>query len=214
MRSTAKAESRDPRFDAITSTADILKVTTSLGGAALLFGINLTTAFATTYPRDLQIALVASWVLLAASVSLGLWRLFYTPLLLASDVKVDDVRMPFALSLVALALGTLVLAAVLVTSTLGGPIAESPRVGSARDAVRTAIGALPRGERVVRVVTNELVGGEDRNRFVYDSWHVQIETCLAATCTRSPPTALRIRDVYVDPNSGSTYVAETNANAP
>jgi hypothetical protein len=205
---------RDPRLDAIRGQSDIVKLTTSLAGAALVFSINLTTADAVTYSRPLQWGLVITWILLGVSVFLGLWTLFYTPQLLASNtmtIDAPEVRFSFLFSLLALGAGIAVLAFILVNSIISGAAAAPTKVNSAMQAIKIAVSTLPASDKIAKVETIEMIKGNDENRFVFDTWHVRLDIRRRSYCSSSRAflSTVGSRDIFIDPESGQTLVLGT-----
>jgi hypothetical protein len=205
--------------DPIQSIADILKVTTSAAGAALLFGINLGATSPLLYSRGSQYGFVASWLILGASAAFGLWTLLYVPALLAgtSNMTVDspDVRIPYQLHLVLLAIGVIVLASLIIVSTVTGAAVEDRSIRSPLDAADAALHWLPSRDRVARISVIELVKGTDENRFAYDTWHVQVELrATPAPPARSMPAGRQNRSARVSKTTASRSYDQAPVHTP
>jgi hypothetical protein len=207
-----QADRRDPRLDAIRTLSGIVKLTTRLGGAALVFSINLVNAADVIYSRPIQLGLIATWALLGLSVLLGLWTLLYTPQLVASPtltVDAAEVRISFMLSLLSLGLGIALLAVILCVATLTGPRGESSRVVSALQAVRLSEAAVPASKRVTRVLGVELIKGANKDRFVFDTWRVQLG--VASLWKRGKKHVVQAQpgviDIFIDSDTGESFVS-------
>jgi hypothetical protein len=202
----------DPGKTALSAAAEFLKFSTTFTAAALGFSIGLLPDKLSLFLCG-ELALIASWILLAASLFGGVVVYGRIPIMLSrQNYNLEDGIFKWggrvhhvAFILGILALGALLGSAVFLDQT------SSYKVSTAKIAVDRIQDLLPKNTTIAAVLNVEQLPGVDKLRPETIVWHVQVQlksnqkaaVPAAASAPALPASATTVVDYFLDAKTGA-----------